>query len=126
MKKVLFFILFITNSLFAQVQWHEYDKAVEAKNSKIIMVMLGRESCPACAYMNDVVFSDVKIQNELNKNFLPVHVDVDKDFVPDGLTYIGTPTFYFLTHTEKVLLKTQGAYNVKDFLDILEKVKAKR
>jgi len=126
MKNLLFLIVLLTSSLFAQVQWHKYENTLQTKNSKIIMLMLGRKSCPACAYMNDVVFSDKKIQKELNQNFLPVHIDVDTDFVPDGMTYIGTPTFYFVTQKEKVLFKTQGAFNIKDFLDILKKVKAKR
>jgi len=115
--------------MFADIKWHGYDDAMEIakkQKTKIVMVMLEHEHCSACAYMENVVFEDKDMQKIINKDFIAVDVDVYNDFVPDGMSYIGTPTFYFLTYNEKVLMKIQGAYNIKDFLHILKKVKAKR
>ena len=129
MKNFLLLVLFIASSVFADIKWHGYDDAMEIakkEKTKIVIIMFEHEGCPACAYMENVVFKDKNIQKIINKNFIAVDVDVYNDFVPDGMSYIGTPTFYFLTYDKKVLMKIQGAYNIKDFLSILEKVKAKR
>ena len=46
------------------------------------MVMLSKEGCPACEYMEDVVFAEQAVEDTINKNFIPVHLDIHKDKIP--------------------------------------------
>ncbi len=129
MNKILLLVLFLVSSAFADIKWHGYEEGIalaKKDKTKIVMVMFEHEDCPACAYMENVVFEDANMQKVINKDFIAVDIDVYNDFIPEGMSYIGTPTFYFLTYDEKVLFKTQGAYNMKDFSGILKKTKSKR
>lgn len=127
MKKLLLSFLFITTALFADLSWVEFDDAIEEskKTNKLVMVMLSREGCPACEYMEDIVFNDKKVIAEIEENFIPVLIDINNDFIPDGLPYIGTPTFHFMNQYEIKKGRIDGGANVKDFMQELEDAKAK-
>lgn len=127
MKKILLAFLVAATSLLADLAWVDYDKAIEqAKNSeKLVMVMLGRENCPACEYMKDRVFVDEKVVAEVEKHFIPVYLDIHNDFLPDGLSYIGTPTFHFMNGYEIKKGRIDGGLNTKDFLEEIAEITAK-
>ena len=123
MKKTLLIIAFLITSVFADINWiTDIDDAYEiaAKENKKVMVMLSREGCPACAYMKDIVFQDKNFVKRFNKELVAVHVDIHKDFMPDGLEFFATPTFYFLDANEKKLHRINGAHNSKEFSEELE------
>lgn len=128
MKKIIFALLLLVSSVFADVEYVDifdvYDKA--ADEHKVVMVMLSKEGCPGCQYMENVVFNDKKIAKILKDKFVVAHVDIDKDGIPDGMDYFATPTFYFLDADENILKKLTGGENAKDFASTLQKVKAKK
>ena len=127
MKRLLAGIIIAASTLYAELDWVDYDKALEqAQNDgKIIMVMLSQEGCDACWYMEEVVFEDDNIVSELEMDFIPVHFDVKTDSFPKKLTYIGTPTFYFLNEKGEKIERLNGAANVKDFTGYMRDIKAK-
>ena len=112
----------------ADLAWLDYDIAVEQaqKSDKIVMVMLSQKGCPACEYMTDIVFKDKNIQAELSNKFLVVYTDIYTGFVEEGMSYAGTPTFYFLDKNEKTLDRFSGGLNVRDFSKKLKEVQAKK
>lgn len=125
MQKIILIIAFLVTSALSDVNWAEdIEDAYEIglKSNKKIMVMLSRKGCPACEYMKGIVFEDKKFMNFFNKKFIAVHIDIHEDFVPEGLEYFATPTFYFLDANEKILHKINGAHNVKVFKEELEEV----
>jgi thioredoxin-related protein len=125
MKK-LFVVLFLSVvTLFAKVEWSDFDDAYELakEKNKNIMLMFSREECAACEYMRDVVFVNKAVSEYMNENYILCKVDVQQDFMPQGFEVIGTPTFYFLDEDAKVLDVVVGAKNFKDFQAILEKYK---
>ena len=125
MKKIILIITLLVSSLFAEMKWVEYDDALETaqKENKFIMVMLSRENCGTCEYMEDVVFDDDAVVSEVLKDFIPVHIDIYKGFIPnDDLSYIGTPTFHFLNKDEKKIGRIDGGVNKKDFYNKLKEV----
>ncbi len=128
MKKLLLTALLLCNALMADLTWLDYDVALEEaqKSDKVVMVMLSQVGCPACEYMDDIVFKDKKIEAELASNFLVVHTDIHTGFVEDGMSYAGTPTFYFLDKNEKTLTRFSGGLNIKDFTKKLKEVQAKK
>ncbi len=125
MKKIVFLTLILAVSLFADsIQWMDYNKALKIakKQDKVIMLMLGRESCGACKYMKTVVFEDKSIIKEINKKYLAVYIELDFDDVPNDLEYFGTPTFYFLEKNEKSIYRIDGGKNVPSFMKVLKKL----
>jgi len=126
MKKLFFIALFVSSTLFAQMHWEEdIEDAQEqgCRTNKVVMVMLSRVGCPACEYMKGVVFKDKNFTQKFNQNFIAVYVDVKEDFIPEGMTYFATPTFYFVGKDDKVLKKITGAKNAKEFADALNGLK---
>lgn len=126
MKKIVFGLVLLVSSVFAEIKWAtSYDAALiqATKEKKNVMVMLSRENCPACEYMDDIVFEEKAVATEVNKNFVPVHLDIHKDFLPDGLGYIGTPTFHFLDAKGKKIGRYDGGANIPNFMGILGKYK---
>lgn len=128
MKKIVLALALLGSTLFADIKWVGFDDAIEVakENGKIVMVMLGREECPACEYMKDIVFKDTKVKAEIAENFIPVYLDIHNDFIPDGLPYIGTPTFHFMNEYQIKKGRIDGGVNVADFMQEIEKVKAKK
>jgi len=123
MIKIVLIIAFLITSAFGDINWVEdIDDAYEiaAKENKNVMVMLSRTGCPACAYMKDIVFQDKNFVKRFNKGLIAVHIDIHKDFMPDGLEFFATPTFYFLDANEKKLHRINGAHNSKEFSEELE------
>ena len=125
--KLLVTMVLLISSLFADITWYDYDDAIEKaqKEEKIVLVMLSREGCAACEYMKNIVFKNSNVIATLNRDYIFVHVDIHKDFVPDNMPYIGTPTFYFVDKNEKKLDKISGGKNAKSFMKKLTEVKAK-
>ena len=121
MKKILLSLLLLLSSLSA-IEWVDYDKALETakKEDKIVMVMLGRDSCGVCRYMKTVVFHDKNVIKKLDARFIGVYIELDFDDVPEGMTFIGTPTFYFSDKNGKILSKFDGGKTTPSFLKALE------
>ncbi|DAB39394.1 MAG: thioredoxin [Sulfuricurvum sp. RIFOXYD2_FULL_44_160] len=126
MSKIILALAVMASCAFAELKWAvSYDAALAqaAKEKKKVMVMLSKENCPACEYMNDVVFEENAVANEIHKSFVPVHIDIHKDFIPEGLGYIGTPTFHFLDAKGKKIGRHDGGANIPTFMGILGKYK---
>lgn len=126
MKKMILGLALLASCAMAEIQWAtSYDTALTqaAKEKKNVMVMLSRENCPACEYMDDFVFEEKAVITEVNKNFISVHLDIHKDFIPEGLGYMGTPTFHFLNSSGKKIGRYDGGANIPTFLGLLGKYK---
>lgn len=112
------------SSLVAEPNWsHSYEevKSLAQKESKAIMIMISKEGCDACWYMENIVFEDTKLKALVMNSFIPLYLDVNNDEIPSELHYIGTPTFYFMTAKgEKIGHRINGASNVKDFTQKVE------
>ena len=129
MKKLILIFTLLTTLLYAgEIKWVDFDDAIEMaqKNNKTLLVMLSREDCPACAYMKDIVFKNDEVLKMINRDFIPVHIDIYKGFIPDDMTYIGTPTFHFIDKNEKIIDTLVGGKNAKTFMEKLNAVIANR
>ena len=101
-----------------------YEKALSLAqgNSKIMLLKLTSNNCHFCKKMEREVISDREVLSLLNKNFILINIDVKKEILPLNLKYKVTPTFFFIDKNEKVISKIQGAWNKKDFIELLEMV----
>lgn len=126
MKKTTLSLLLIASCAFAEVKWApSYNAAlVQAqKEKKNVMVMLSKEDCPACEYMTETVFEEKAVSDMIEKEYIPVHIDIHNDSIPSGLGYIGTPTFHFLDAKGKKVGRYDGAANIPTFMGVLGKYK---
>lgn len=126
MNKTILALALMVSYASAQINWApSYDAALvkAAKEKKNVMVMFSREECPACEYMEDIVFEEQAVENAINKNFVPVHLDIHKDVLPEGLGYMGTPTFHFVNAKGLKLKRHDGGANIPTFMGILNSVK---
>jgi thioredoxin-related protein len=126
MNKIIFVLSLVASCAFAEVHWApSYDAALAQakKEKKYVMVMLSKEECPACEYMENTVFEEKAVVDSIEKRFVPVHIDIHNDFVPEGLGYIGTPTFHFLDAKGKKIGRYDGAANIPNFLGVLRNIK---
>lgn len=130
MRKIFLFIVLLSVNLFAEPDWTDSiseAKLSAEKENKYIMVMLSKDGCDACWYMENIVFDDDKVKALLDTNFIPVYLDIDQDKIPAEFKYVGTPTFYFLDASGKKLgFRISGAKNVKDFTNIVNKILKKQ
>jgi len=126
MKKFVLLSL-INLCLWATPNWTasvQKAKAQAAASDKLIMVMLSKEACDACWYMENIVFDNTKVQAALKEDFIPVYINVKVNPVPDFLPYRGTPTFYFLNADGEVIApRIEGSKNAKEFISDLKEVK---
>jgi thioredoxin-related protein len=124
MKKAALGLALLATCALAELKWaasYEAGLAQAAKEKKKVMVMLSREECPACEYMEEIVFEEKAVAAEVHKYYVPIHLDIHKDFIPEGLGYIGTPTFHFLNSKGKKIGRHDGGENVPSFMSILRK-----
>lgn len=116
----------LVSCAFADIKWAKsYDAALASakKEKKNVMVMLSREGCPACDYMDNIVFEDTDVEDVINKGFIPVHIDIKKDKIPSGLDFIGTPTFHFISPTGKKVERIDGAVKSLKLIEVLNTIK---
>lgn len=127
-KLLLVFSLFIGTLFANDVNWSVsfYQAKYDAKKEeKLIMVMFTQPDCPACEYMEDIVFDTEEVSDYLNLNYKSVKIDISEK-APMGLKAYGTPTFYFLDKSGKKLGRQfVGGVKKADFLKILKEYKAK-
>lgn len=114
------------NPLWAQgVQWRSWNAGLqEAKaTGKIIMIDAMRSDCHYCEEMEIAVFQDSAMAAEIEKDFVPVKINLSEEALPLGLQVSMTPTFFFISKEGSLLKKVPGSWNQTDFRSFLEGVK---
>ena len=96
------------------------------KEHKIIMIEAMSETCHYCRKMETKVLVDKEISNVLEKDFITLKIDIGKRKLPLGLNTELTPTFIFIDENAKLIMQVPGAWDKKNFLEILQEVKMKK
>ncbi|MDA3946059.1 MAG: thioredoxin family protein [Helicobacteraceae bacterium] len=121
MKFLFTFCLLGIVTLFAAPDWasnyeNAFDKAKE--QGKGVMIMLSKEHCDACWYMENIVLEDEVLVEKLQEKFVPLYLDINDDNIHD-LDFIGTPTFYFINSSGETIKRFDGLLNIKEFMAAL-------
>ena len=93
------------------------------KQNKLVLMMYSAEWCPECEYMKEVVFKDSKVNKYLQKNYIILILDVQKDKLPKGFTHVGIPVFFIIDRNGKELHKIIGGSKADKFLKKLKGLK---
>ena len=97
-----------------------YDSALkDAKaQNKTVMVIFDQDSCSYCDQFKQETLSNSKVQEKLNSGFVPVVVDINKDYdLASKYKVLGTPTVVFLDANEKEIHRIDGYVDANGFLD---------
>lgn len=122
---LLLFLLLTASSLYAEgVNWRSWEAALdEAKSTdKLIMMDVIRDNCRYCIKMEKAVFNNEKMAAYIEKNFIPVKVNLSERELPMGLKVEITPTFFFFTSDQKMIKKISGSWNQKVFYELTDKI----
>jgi thioredoxin-related protein len=122
---ILIFILTLFGISKAEINWVPLDKAFEIakKENKLVFVYIYSPSCHYCDIMDFNVFDSRKVEDMLNRQFVPVKLrKCSKEGIEFRKKYgfVGTPMFYFLEPDGKKIKAIFGAWEEKDFVKILE------
>ncbi|MCO4845155.1 MAG: thioredoxin family protein [Sulfurovum sp.] len=109
------------------VQYEGFEKALEKakKEHKIIMLKVMSKDCHFCRKMEREVMIDDEVQNAIEKDFIPVAIDISRTQLPLGLKTELTPSFIFIDENANILMNLPGAWGTMDFLEILREAKTK-
>ncbi|BCD63121.1 hypothetical protein NitYY0826_C2011 [Nitratiruptor sp. YY08-26] len=121
MKKIFLLIPLI---MFG-IDYHSYKDAVKKAKElhKPVMIEITSSHCHYCKWMESTTLQDKEVVSFIQKNFIPVRIDVSKEEIPKGIEYSMTPTFIFMDPKGRIIKKIPGAWKKEDFLKILKEVK---
>ena len=113
MRQLFLILLFMTSSLFAELEWSDdYKSALKSAKSqnKHVVLMFSKEDCSLCEVLHEILFPDPSIVEILEKNFILIELDTEYDN-RRGFKVYSTPTIYFLNAKGK----KQGSSMTKQF-----------
>ena len=104
---------------------HNFDKALQKarEQNKEVMMMYSAKWCPECNYMKEVVFQNKKVLKYIQKYFIVLSLDIQKDTLPKGFDYVGIPTFFFVDKNAQEKNKIIGGSKADIFLQKLKALK---
>ena len=136
MKKLLLVLVLLVSSFgfdwSGKVNWamnYEQAKSLAIRTNKPIFVDLALSHCPPCKYISTHMYTDDKIANFINKNFVPVLIIVDEEKVPTEVSqfFSGYTPSLIIMDAKKGVQITQFSFdreflkNKYKFLDYLKK-----
>lgn len=125
MGKIFLPLLLFIGIAKADINWISYEKAFDLakKENKLVLVYIYSPSCHYCDIMEFNVFESKRVEDLINKDFIPVKLrKCSKEGIEFRKKYgfIGTPMFYFLETDGKKIKSIFGAWEEKDFFKILD------
>jgi thiol:disulfide interchange protein len=104
---------------------HDFKTALQQAKTqnKDVMMIYSAAWCPECDYMKEVVFKDREVIEYIQKHFVVLSLDIQKDALPDGFEFPGIPTFFFIDENAHEKNRIVGGDKADRFL---KKLKALR
>ncbi len=104
----------------------EDGKKISGQLGKPIFLYLHAPWCSWCRRFEADVLADVGVQERLEKGFITVAVDVDRQKkVAQTLSIYGTPTMIFMDQDGNEILRIRGYRDLNSFVEILGNFKEK-
>ena len=126
MKSLILMMACTLALLSGELQYeHDFHKALQKadRQHKEVLMIYSAPWCPECNYMKDVVFKDPKVHEYIRKHYVILPLDIQKDTLPKGFSYIGIPTFIFVDKNGKEQGKIIGGSKAPIFLQKLRAIK---
>jgi len=107
------------------VKYEGLDNALERakKEHKIIMIKAMTKECHFCRKMEREVMIEEEIVAAIEKDFIPVSIDISVHALPLGVKTAITPSFIFVDENATIIENVPGAWSKKDFAILLKEIK---
>ncbi len=107
------------------VKYEGFEKALERakKEHKIIMIEAMTKECHFCRKMEREVMIEEEIVKAIEKDFIPVSIDISVHALPLGIKTTITPSFIFIDENASIIENVPGAWSKKDFALLLQEIK---
>lgn len=127
----LTFLLVFTQATVAQErQWLDSpDEAanVAVRSGKMILISVGADWCHSCKKMDRETWSDEKVQQAINKSFVPLKLTDEKHHEHWATMQVKAfPTTLVFTSDKKLLTKMEGYVDAKKLALLLEQISESR
>lgn len=99
--------------------WKETTEAAE-KTGKLIFIDCYTDWCGPCKWMDKNAFTDAKVANFFNENFINAKIDMEKGEGPELRKKYGVqsyPTFLFVNSKGEVVHRTGSRMPIEEFLE---------
>jgi thioredoxin-related protein len=90
----------------ARIEWHAYEAGMARSRfeKKKAFIYFHAEWCTYCADMDRKTFTNPEVVAMLNRNFIPIRVDSDREKAVASLYRVkGLPDIWFLAETGEVI-----------------------
>lgn len=105
MKKIVFLLLSFSILTFAgKINWVSYKTYLNMAKSKPGFIFVSASSCYFCKVEMKRMNANKSFVKFVNKRFIPVFIEEDKEFTPVNLISRMTPTFYLLNSSGNYLI----------------------
>ncbi|MDF1881798.1 thioredoxin family protein [Sulfurimonas sp. MAG313] len=107
----------------AEYTWlHNYDEALTLakKQKKDIYLFIGADICIFCEKYKKNTLSKLEVMQRLNKDYIPVYLSRDQDFIAKSFETTGVPRHYFIDYSGAIFFDTQGFLEVDGFYTMLD------
>jgi thioredoxin-related protein len=107
------------------INWHTYDNgiALGKKEGKRVFLHFYANWCFYCRKMAKETFQDPSVIAHLNKNFIPIRVDSDKDKRTASMYNVrALPSTWFLTKKGERMGNVPGYVSSKQLLELLKRL----
>jgi thioredoxin-related protein len=122
---LVFCFLFVSNGFAssAGIVWLSYDDGISVVETepKKLLINFYSDRCEYCKVMDEETFKDSAIVSYINKNFIPVRVNSDKDRKTAEIFKVrGLPDTWFLSETKDVIGHRPGFIPAETMIMVLK------
>lgn len=107
------------------INWYTYDEGIVLRKieKKKIFLHFWAEWCKYCAKMAKVTFKDPKVITYLNKNFISIKIDIEKEHkIASNYNIIGLPVTWFISENGEEISDLPGYVPPEKLIEILKYV----
>jgi thioredoxin-related protein len=112
-----------------KIDWHTYESGMARSQfeKKKVFLYFHAEWCAYCAEMDRKTFKDPAVVADLNRNFIPIRVDSDRESSIATIFRVkGLPFSVFLTDQGNKIAHVPGFISTEQMLKILSVVKTSK
>ncbi len=108
-----------------KIDWHSYESGLARGKfeKKKVFLYFHAEWCTYCVEMDRTTFKDPAVIAALNRNFIPIRVDSERETAPAALFRVkGLPDSWFLAESGEVIGHRPGFIPAEQLMKILNAV----
>jgi thioredoxin-related protein len=105
-----------------KIEWHTYDSGMARSRfeKKKVFLHFYADWCTYCAEMERKAFKDPVVIATLNRNFIPIRVDTERDQQTSSLYRVkGLPDTWFISESGEIIGHRPGYISTEQLLGIL-------